>query len=153
MSLKYRIVLKKDMSKEAVKGAQLYYGQIRSIDKINFKQLCEQVSNYCAAKRGEVELVIDGLLNVLKFLLGNGAIIQVGAFGNFRLFAGSKGSATLKNFNPDLFKKPRVVFSPGELLRELIEKPYYDRLDPFTDPEEVGGGSSPENPDENPDIL
>ena len=33
MSLKYRVVLKKDMSKGAAKGAQLYYGQIRSMEK------------------------------------------------------------------------------------------------------------------------
>lgn len=152
MSLKYRVVLKKDMSKGAAKGARLFYGQVRSNDKIDFKNLCEQVCNYCGAKRGEVERVIDGLLNVLKFLLGNGNIIQVGAFGNFRMLAGSKGSATLKGFDPDLFKKARVVFSPGELLRALIEKPYFDRLEAFTDPEEVAGGE-PENPDENPDIL
>lgn len=153
MSLKYRVVLKKDMSKGAAKGAQLYYGQIRSIEKITFKQLCELVSGYCTAKRGEVELVIDGLLYVLKFLLSNGNVIQMGAFGNFRMVAGSKGSATLKSFDPMLFKKPHIVFSPGEMLRNLIENPYYDRLDPFEDPKEVGGGSTPENPDENPDIL
>lgn len=37
MPLKYRIVLKKDMSKGAAKGDQLYYGQIRSLEKTNFK--------------------------------------------------------------------------------------------------------------------
>ena len=65
MPLKYRIVLKKDMSKGAAKGDQLYYGQIRSLEKTNFKKLCKLVSGYCTAKPGEVELVIDGLIYVL----------------------------------------------------------------------------------------
>ena len=41
MPLKYRIVLKKDMSKGAAQGAQLYYGQIRSMEKTSFKKLCK----------------------------------------------------------------------------------------------------------------
>ncbi len=47
MPLKYRIVLKKDMSKGAAQGAQLYYGQIRSMEKTSFKKLCKLVSGYC----------------------------------------------------------------------------------------------------------
>ena len=46
MSLKYRVVLKKDMSKGAAKGAQLYYGQVRSMEKTTFKKLCKLVSGY-----------------------------------------------------------------------------------------------------------
>ena len=112
MPLKYRIVLKKDMSKGAAKGDQLYYGQIRSLEKTNFKKLCKLVSGYCTAKPGEVELVIDGLIYVLCMLLESGNVIQMGEFGNFRMVAGSKGSATLKNFDPMLFKKARIVFTP-----------------------------------------
>ena len=95
MPLKYRFVLKKDMSKGAAQGAQLYYGQIRSMEKTSFKKLCKLVSGYCTAKAGEVELVIDGLIYVLCMLLESGNVIQMGEFGNFRMVAGSKGSKTL----------------------------------------------------------
>ena len=144
MPLKYRIVLKKDMSKGAAKGDQLYYGQIRSLEKTNFKKLCKLVSGYCTAKPGEVELVIDGLIYVLCMLLESGNVIQMGEFGNFRMVAGSKGSATLKNFDPMLFKKARIVFTPGAMLRQLISEDSYDRLDPFSDPEEKEGGEGGE---------
>ena len=140
MPLKYRIVLKKDMSKGAAKGAQLYYGQVRSMEKTRFKKLCKLVSGYCTAKPGEVELVIDGLIYVLCMLLESGNVIQMGEFGNFRMVAGSKGSETLKGFDPALFKKARIVFTPGAMLRQLIADTSYDRLDPFADPEEKGGG-------------
>ena len=81
MSLKYRIVLKKDMSKGAAQKAQLYYGQIRSIDKISYKKLCELVAGYGSAKKGEVSLVIDGLLFVLKEQLESGNVVQMGDWG------------------------------------------------------------------------
>lgn len=148
MSLKYRIVLKKDMSKGAAQGAQLFYGQVRSQEKTDFKKLCELVSGYCTAKKGEVELVIDGLIYVLKMLLESGNVIQMGGFGNFRMVAGCKGSATMKDFDPALFKKGRIVFTPGAILRDLTTKTRFDRLDPFTDPNEAGSGGGEENPDE-----
>lgn len=139
MPLKYRIVLKKDMSKGAAQGAQLYYGQIRSMEKTSFKKLCKLVSGYCTAKPGEVELVIDGLIYVLCMLLESGNVIQMGEFGNFRMVAGSKGSNTLKNFDPALFKKARIVFAPGAMLRQLIADTSYDKLDPFSDPTDKDG--------------
>lgn len=138
MPLKYRVVLKKDMSKGAEKGAQLYYGQIRSLEKTDFKKLCELVSGYCTAKKGEVELVIDALIYVMNMLLESGNVIQMGSFGNFRMVAGSKGSPTLKDFDPALFKKGRIVFTPGATLRQLAANVHFDKLDPFTDPDEKG---------------
>lgn len=147
MPLKYRVVLKKDMSKGAAKGAQLYYGQIRSMEKTTFKKLCKLVSGYCTAKPGEVELVIDGLIYVLCMLLESGNVIQMGEFGNFRMIAGSKGSSTLKDYDPMLFKKARIIFTPGAMLRQLVSEASYDRLDAFSDPEEKkeeGGEDRPE---------
>lgn len=146
MALKYRIVLKKDMSKGAALGAQLYYGQVRSLEKTSFKKLCKLVSGYCTAKPGEVELVIDGLLYVLCMLLESGNVIQVGEFGNFRMVAGSRGSSTLKDFDPIMFKKARIVFTPGAMLRQLISDASYDRLDPFTDPEEKNNQGEDDRP-------
>lgn len=146
MPLKYRIVLKKDMSKGAATGAQLYYGQIRSTEKTSFKKLCKLVSGYCTAKPGEVELVIDGLIYVLCMLLESGNVIQMGEFGNFRMVAGSRGSSTLKDFNPMMFKKARIVFTPGAMLRQLIAEASYDRLDPFTDPEEKSNQGEDDRP-------
>lgn len=146
MPIKYRIVLKKDMRKGAAQGAQLYYGQVRSQEKTSFKKLCKLVSGYCTAKAGEVELVLDGLIYVLCMLLESGNVIQMGEFGNFRMVAGSKGSDTLKGFDPMMFKKARIVFSPGSMLRQLISEVTYDRLDAFSDPEEKKGEDEGDHP-------
>lgn len=149
MALKYRIVLKKDMSKGAVADAKLFYGQVRSIEKTGFKKLCELVSGYCTAKKGEVELVVDGLINIMKNELESGNIIQMGAFGNFRMLAGSHGSTTLKDFDPAMFKKARIVFTPGALLQSLIAKPSFLKLEPFEDPKDGSeGGKEEERPGE-----
>ncbi len=128
MALKYRLVLRPDMRKDAAEGSKLYYGQVRSQSKIEFKKLCELVSGYCTATKGEVELVIDGLIYVLKEQLESGNIVQMGEFGNFHMVAGSRGAATEEEFNTSHFKKSRIVFSPGAILRDLAAKTRYEKL-------------------------
>lgn len=128
MALKYRLVLRPDMRKDAAEGSKLYYAQVRSQNKIEFKKLCELVSGYCTATKGEVELVIDGLIYVLKEQLESGNIVQMGEFGNFHMVAGSRGTATEEEFNTSHFKKSRIVFSPGAILRDLAAKTRYEKL-------------------------
>ena len=147
MALKYRLVLRPDMSKKAVEGSKLFYGQIRSQDKVEFKKFCELVSGHCTATKGEVELVIDGMLYVMRDLLDRGSVIQLGEFGNFRMMAGSKGAAVAKDFDTSLFKKGRIVFIPGARLKELTTQTRFEKLDAFTEPTQPGGNES-ESPDE-----
>lgn len=128
MPLKYRLVKRPDMSKNAAEGSKLFYAQVRAQTKTSFKKLCELVSGYCTATKGEVELVIDGLIYVLKEQLEAGNVIQMGDFGNFRMVAGSKGVATEDAFTTSLFKKSRIIFSPGSLLRDLISKTRYEQM-------------------------
>ena len=139
MSLNFHVVERPDMSKDAEKGDKLYYGQIRSLKKVSFQKLCDMIAMRSTAFIGDVMLVVEGLLSVMQERLEEGDIIQMGRLGNFRMVAGSKGSATLKNFDPMLFKKARIVFTPGAMLRQLISEASYDRLDPFSDPEEKEG--------------
>lgn len=147
MALKYRVVLKKDMSKNAEAGSRLYYGQVRSIEKTEFKKLCELVSGHCTATKGEVELVIDGLMYVVREQLETGNVVQMGGFGNFRLLAGSKGAKTLKDFDTALFKKGRIVFTPGAMLKEITLKPSFLCIDNLV-PQKNDGESDGDKPSE-----
>ena len=152
MSLNFHVVKRPDMSKDAEKGDQLYYGQIRSLKKVSFQKLCDMIAMRSTAFIGDVMLVVEGLLSVMQERLEEGDIIQMGRLGNFRMVAGSKGSATLKNFDPMLFKKARIVFTPGAMLRQLISETSYDRLDPFSDPAEKEGGEGGDGEDDRPVI-
>lgn len=130
MSLKYHLVQRKDLRKDAAPGAKLYYPQIRSGEKISFEKLCEAVSGHTTASRGDVQIVISGLLYMLKMYLDLGLIVQVGELGNFRLTAGAPGVKEKDDFHVSLFKKGKVVFTPGKILREIAEKSTFDALLP-----------------------
>ena len=66
MSLSYHIVQRPDKHKDAEEGATLYYGQVRVRQTVSFDRLCETIADRSTASKGDVQLVIDGLLHVLS---------------------------------------------------------------------------------------
>jgi len=131
MPLKYHLVSRRDLRKDAATGARLFYGQIRATNRISFDTLCAQVSRASTASKGDVQLVISSMLECMKDHLAQGDIVQMGELGNFRLTAGSKGAETEKEFTANLFKKGRVVFSPGALLRTASKEVCFEKLLPL----------------------
>lgn len=138
MSVKYRLVLRKDMSKGAEADAKLFYAASSSNGKCDLAALCEIIADRSAATPGDVKLVLDGLLFVVKQKLLDGQTIQMGDLGYFQAVLGSKGVGTKKDFTPDMVRRPRVVFRPGKELLELAKKLKTERmmLDKLDDEEE-----------------
>jgi len=130
------------MRKNAPLGAKLYYGQIRAMNRISFDQLCAEVSRTSTASRGDVQLVIATALECMKDHMAQGDIIQMGELGNFRLSVGSSGATTEAGFSTTLFKKGRVVFTPGSMLRTTTKEISFEKLTPLKS--ETGGIEEPE---------
>ena len=121
MAVKYRLVLKKDMSKDAAEGSKLFYAVSSSTGMCDTNQLCEIIADRSAATPGDVKLVLDGVIHVLKQKLPEGQTVQVGDLGYFRASLGSQGAATEKEFSANLIKRRRILFRPGKLLVQLSE--------------------------------
>lgn len=109
--------------------------------------LCDIIADRSAATPGDVKLVLDGVLFVVKQKLLDGQTIQLGELGYFMAVLGSKGSSMKKDFKPEMVRRPRVVFRPGKALLELAKtKLKVERmmLDKNEDEKEEGGGDRPE---------
>lgn len=141
MSVKYRLVLRKDMSKGAAADAKLFYAASSSNGMCGLATLCELIADRSAATAGDVKLVLDGLLFVVKQKLLDGQTIQIGDLGYFQAVLGSKGSATRAAFTPELVRRPRVVFRPGKALQELAKNLKVERMMLDKKEDETGGGN------------
>ena len=128
MALKYSLVLRPDLSKEAQAGDKLFFGQVRATDRISFVELCEALASYSTASSGDVKLVLDGLVHFMRKNLQKGNIIEVGELGNFRMTAGSAGSFSKEEFSTTMFKKGKIIFTPGRILREACAAPTFEKL-------------------------
>ena len=135
------------MSKDAAADAKLFYAASSSNGMCDLATLCDIIADRSAATPGDVKLVLDGLLFVVKQKLQDGQTIQLGDLGYFQAVLGSKGATTKKEFTTDLVRRPRVVFRPGKALLELARKLKVERM--MLDKEDSGssgGGGEDDRP-------
>ena len=85
MALKYKLIQRKDMSKDAEEGDKKYYGSISATGTCGMDQICSSISAYSTASPGDVKLVLDGLAFVASEALLRGEVVQFGELGNFQL--------------------------------------------------------------------
>ena len=138
MPIKYRLVLRKDMTKGAAAGSKLYYAVNKSTGTCDFEELCDQIADRSTASRGDVQVVVDGLLYILKQRLQKGETVQLGDLGHFQAVIGSKGTKLESDFNASLFR-------PSVTLKSVTGLAKFEKIVP--DAPAPGGGDS-ESPDE-----
>ena len=130
MPIKYRLVLRKDMTKGAAAGSKLYYAVNKSTGTCDFEELCDQIADRSTASRGDVQVVVDGLLYILKQRLQKGETVQLGDLGHFQAVIGSKGTKLESDFNASLIKRPRIVFRPSVTLKSVTGLAKFEKIVP-----------------------
>ena len=133
MSVKYKLVLKKDLTKGAATDAKRYYASANVTGMMDFDTICDVVADRSTASDGDVALVLLGLIRCMQEALLRGAL------GNFRLSLGSSGVVNADDFHASLIRKPRIIYSPGVKLREMIAKVSIERIGQETDKSNAGG--------------
>ena len=136
MSMKYKLVQRKDFSKDASPDSKLYYAQIVNNGTVDLKELCENIAEESALSSADVRGVFDRLTRQLR----------TDGFGSFRPTVGSKGVANEEVFDAaTMMRTPKIVFTPHADLRETYNKVVYERIsnkkkeessEPSTEPDE-----------------
>lgn len=147
MPAKYKLVLRKDMRKGAEADAKLYYANAKAAGAVGIQELCDLIAEGSTASAGDVKLILDELIRVMRRSLGKGEVVQVGELGNFQLQFGSTGTLTEKEFNSALIKSKRILFRPGKQLRDAISNYTFEKIVPET-PSTPSGGGEEERPGE-----
>lgn len=83
MSVKYKLVQRKDFSEGAGPDAKLWYAQGESSGNMTFEELCDEISESCTLTSADVKAALDRLTWVLSRNLQAGRIVQMGELGNF----------------------------------------------------------------------
>ena len=142
MPAKYKLVLRKDMRKDAAEGSKLYYASANTTGTCDVYELCDLISAQSTASSGDVKLILDELVNVMRRNL-----VKVGELGSFQLQFGSTGTLTEKEFNHALIKSRRIVFRPGKLLKDAIKNYTFEKIASGA-PDEGSAGGEDDRPGE-----
>ena len=80
MSVKYKLIQRKDMSTDAGPGSKLYYAQAVNAGEMTLDELCEDIAESSTVTSADVKAVLDRLGWILSKNLKAGRIVQVGEF-------------------------------------------------------------------------
>ena len=134
MPAKYKLVLRKDMRKDAAEGSKLYYASANTTGTCDVYELCDLISAQSTASSGDVKLILD-------------EVVKVGELGSFQLQFGSTGTLTEKEFSHALIKSRRIVFRPGKLLKDAIKNYTFEKIASGA-PDEGSAGGEDDRPGE-----
>ncbi|WP_455634291.1 HU family DNA-binding protein [Parabacteroides sp.] len=145
MPIRYKLVQRKDFTKDAPTDGKRFYAQLVSNGTVSLDELCESIAEETAQTSADVKSIFDRLPRILRRHLSEGRNVQMGEFGSLRPTLGSQGSLTKKEFDAaTMMKKPGLVFTPGKLLQRMRDDVTFLRI---KDPNEETTGDS-ESPDE-----
>ncbi|WP_302133052.1 DNA-binding protein, partial [uncultured Parabacteroides sp.] len=97
------------------------------MELVSFESLLDEIVE-AGIPTNQVKGVIDRMNYLIRKHLSAGRRVQFGEFGNFRYGVGSIGSTTDEDFDPEMIKTPRIVFSPGSLLRKAKQDAKFERF-------------------------
>ena len=138
MSISYRLVQRRDMSKGAGPDDKLYYAQSVSNGSVDFNTVCENIAKISTASTGDVKVVLDGLIYEIKRAMKSGQIVQIVGLGSFQAIVSSSGSTTQEDFQASQVKTPKIVFRASKDLRQTAMNLTFNKIDLATETPEGG---------------
>ena len=104
MSVKYKLVVKKNLGNDKKDIPEKKYAQIVSGDFVGFDEFVEEVGDSSGVGSAVVKAVLDRMNVILVRHLQHGRRVTVGELGTFRFTIGSPGVTDEKSFDTNLYE-------------------------------------------------
>jgi predicted histone-like DNA-binding protein len=117
--MKYRIVRRGNPSNPAAPKKK--YANAVNAGKFTLKDFAKEIAGRSSLTRGDIENVLNNLVDVLPTLLKLGLSIKLGDFGTLRVVPLSEGVDEEKEFTVANIKGVKVIFTPGVELKRSLE--------------------------------
>lgn len=146
--LKYTLIERRDMRRDAEPDAKLYYPQLVHNGRVEFETFCDEIAEQTSLTTGDVKNCVDRIVHNIAHHLREGRSVDCGDLGSFLLSLRSAGAATKKDYDvSELMRKAKVMFYPGKELREIRETLQYQRVsDEEAEEEEPDEGGNDDGP-------
>ncbi len=139
MSVKYRLVERNNMGKDKEETPKKLYAQPVYSDLVGFEELLGEISE-AGIPSNQVKGVMDRMNYLIKKHLAAGRRVQFGEFG-------STGAAEKEEFQTNMIKIPRIIFSPGATLRKARKDANFERKEEIVTKNDSGGNGGGDRPE------
>ncbi|MBP3519376.1 MAG: HU family DNA-binding protein [Parabacteroides sp.] len=151
MPAKYKLIKRRDFTKDAPEDSYKFYAQLVNNGTASFDELCESIAEETALTSADVKSCFDRLPRIIARHLKEGRTVQAGELGTFRPVVGSKGADTEKTFDATtMMKRPSISFIPGKVLQNVRTSMTFTRV---KDEEEKTSGGNGGGEEERPGEL
>lgn len=137
MAIKY-VIKKRTFGFDETK-AEKYVAQTFTSGKVDFKDLCNEVTKVGMVPSGVVKFVIDALIDTLSLNLNKGITVQLGDFGCFRPALNSKSQTKADDVDASTVRRKKIIFTPGYKFRDMLHSASIEKLKLSSD--NVSGGA------------
>ena len=97
-----------------------FYPQAKAKGEITLKEVSTIISDRSTASRGDVSLILDGLVHTLMVELAKGNIVRMGEFGSFQITVSGQGAEVAEKFNASMIESSSITFRPGKDLKDML---------------------------------
>jgi predicted histone-like DNA-binding protein len=97
-----------------------YYGIVKSLDVYQMHQFASRISDESTLSEADINAAITAFLKTIPKVISEGFIVDLGEFGTFRASISTEGVDAADEFNNTKIKKCRIIYHPGELMRDSI---------------------------------
>jgi predicted histone-like DNA-binding protein len=125
--LKYKLVQKgnpRDLS-----APKKFYANHVSSGRKTLRSISRDIEDRSSLSRGDIGNALDNLVDQIPKYLLDGQTVNLGELGSFRLTISSEGADKAKDFNTNMIKNVKIIFSPGKLLKEEVAKAHFEKVD------------------------
>lgn len=145
MSVKYRLVERNNMGKDKEETPKKLYAQPVYSDLVGFEELLGEISE-AGIPSNQVKGVMDRMNYLIKKHLAAGRRVQFGE-SETPLRGGSTGAAEKEEFQTNMIKIPRIIFSPGATLRKARKDANFERKEEIVTKNDGGGNGGGDRPE------
>lgn len=119
-------------------GEVKYYAQAQARGVMGIREMSERIQQACTVTRADTLAVLTALEDVVAEGLQSGQIVRLGGLCSLRVSLSGEGSVTEDTFDDSLIERKRVLFSPGEVIREAMNNMVFERVPVKRKKEETG---------------
>jgi len=124
--MQYKLVERSNpQKKEEVK----WYATPINNGKVTKTEVMKEIVNVSSLSRGDVSNAIENLIDIVPKYLLMGKSVNLGEFGTLRLSFSSKGVEKPEEFNVQLIKGVRVVFTPSTEFKNSLKNIKFEKGD------------------------
>jgi predicted histone-like DNA-binding protein len=122
--MKYKVIKRANPQNRA---EEKWYASPMTDGKVTKTELAKEIASTSSLSRGDVSNVIENLTDVVPKYLLMGKSISLGELGSLRISFSSNGVEKPEEFNTNMIKGAKVIFTPGVELKNAIAKLKFEK--------------------------